>query len=71
MSNDPSDGSGIDQSSRGLGMQTFGEDVFEEFLRVNGLEQMDRGHSVFEEGFRWWFGGVGSHKQLPPQERIL
>lgn len=48
LSNDPSDGSGIDQSSRGLGMQTFGEDVFEEFLRVNGLEWMVRGYLVIQ-----------------------
>jgi len=55
--NDPSGESGINQSPRGLGMRTFGEDVFEEFLRVNGLERMVRGHMILEEGYRWWFGG--------------
>ena len=54
--NDPSDESGINPSSRGLGVRTFGEDVFEDFLRVNGLERMVRGHSVVEGGFKWWFG---------------
>jgi serine/threonine-protein phosphatase PP1 catalytic subunit len=37
-------------------MWTFSEDVFEEFLRVNGLEMMVRGYSVVEGGFKWWFG---------------
>ncbi len=55
--NDPSEENGINRSSRGLGMRTFGEDVFEEFLRVNGLEQMIRGHMVLKDGYRWWFGG--------------
>jgi serine/threonine-protein phosphatase PP1 catalytic subunit len=55
--NDPSEENGINQSPRGLGMRTFGEDVFEEFLRVNGLERMVRGHLVLEDGYRWWFGG--------------
>ena len=55
--NDPSEENGINRSVRGLGMLTFGEDVFDEFLRVNGLEQMIRGHMVFEDGYRWWFGG--------------
>ncbi|MDO9518563.1 MAG: metallophosphoesterase [Methanosarcinaceae archaeon] len=54
--NDPSEMAGIGKSPRGLGMRTFGEDVFDEFLRVNGLERMVRGHSVVEEGFKWWFG---------------
>ena len=54
--NDPSDEDGINSSSRGLGMRTFGEDVFEEFLQVNGLERMVRGHSVLDEGLKWWFG---------------
>ena len=55
--NDPSEIDGIGESSRGLGMRTFGEDVFDEFLWVNGLERMVRGHSVVEGGFKWWFGG--------------
>ena len=55
--NDPSEENGINQSPRGLGMRTFGEDVFEEFLRINGLERMIRGHLVLEDGYRWWFGG--------------
>ena len=55
--NDPSEENGINQSPRGLGMRTFGEDVFEEFLRVNGLERVVRGHMVLEGGYRWWFGG--------------
>ena len=55
--NDPSEENGINRSVRGLGMRTFGEDVFDEFLRINGLKQMVRGHSVLEEGYRWWFGG--------------
>jgi len=55
--NDPSEEDGINISSRGLGMRTFGEDVLVEFLRLNGLERMIRGHSVVENGYRWWFGG--------------
>ena len=55
--NDPSEESGIGKSPCGLGMRTFGEDVFDEFLQVNGLERMVRGHSVVEDGFKWWFGG--------------
>ena len=55
--NDPSEENGINRSVRGLGMRTFGEDVFDEFLRTNGLKQMVRGHSVLEDGYRWWFGG--------------
>jgi len=55
--NDPSKENGINQSPRGLGMRNFGEDVFEEFLRVNGLKRMIRGHFVLEEGCRWWFEG--------------
>jgi len=55
--NDPSEENGINQSPRGLGMRTFGEDVFKEFLRVNRLEQMIRGHMVLKDGYRWWFGG--------------
>ena len=55
--NDPSEENGINRSSRGLGMRTFGEDVLVKFLQLNGLEQMIRGHSVVEDGYRWWFGG--------------
>jgi len=55
--NDPSEMDGINQSIRGPGMRTFGEDVFEKFLRINGLERMVRGHSVVEGGFKWWFRG--------------
>ena len=54
--NDPSEIDGIGKSPRGLGMRTFGEDVFDEFLQVNGLGRMVRGHSVVEGGFKWWFG---------------
>ena len=55
--NDPSKENGINRSVRGLGMRTFGEDVLVKFLQLNGLEQMIRGHSVLEDGYRWWFGG--------------
>jgi diadenosine tetraphosphatase ApaH/serine/threonine PP2A family protein phosphatase len=55
--NDPSEENGINQSPRGPGIRTFGEDVFNEFLRINGLERMIRGHLVLVEGYRWWFGG--------------
>ena len=54
--NDPSEENGINKSPRGLGMRTFGEDVFDEFLRINGLKRMVRGHMVLEDGYRWWFG---------------
>ena len=54
--NDPSEENGINRSSRGLGMRTFGKDIFEEFLMVNGLERMVRGHMVLKDGYRWWFG---------------
>ncbi|MEA1985803.1 MAG: hypothetical protein U9N13_09175 [Euryarchaeota archaeon] len=46
----------INQLIRGPGMRTFGEDVFEQFLQVNGLERMVRGHSVVEGGR---VGGLG------------
>lgn len=39
-----------------LGMRTFGEDVLEEFLRINGLKRMVRKHLVLEDGYQWWFG---------------
>ncbi|MEA1985800.1 MAG: hypothetical protein U9N13_09160 [Euryarchaeota archaeon] len=55
--NDLSEIAGINQSSQGPGMRTFGKDVLEQFLRVNGLERMVRGHSVVEGGVKWWFGG--------------
>ncbi len=55
--NDPSEENGINQSPRGLGMRTFGEDVFEEFLMVNRLERMIRGHMILVDGYQWWFGG--------------
>lgn len=55
--NDPSKEEGINASTRGLGMRTFGEDVLVEFLQLNGLERMIRGHSVLKDGYRWWFGG--------------
>jgi serine/threonine-protein phosphatase PP1 catalytic subunit len=38
-------------------MRTFGEDVFEEFLMVNRLERMIRGHMILVDGYQWWFGG--------------
>jgi len=54
--NDPSEENGINRSSRGLGMRTFCEEVLVEFLQLNGLERMIRGHSVVDDGYRWWFG---------------
>lgn len=47
---------GINQSNRGLGVRTFGEDVFDQFLQTNGLEIIVRGHSAVKGGFKWWFG---------------
>jgi serine/threonine-protein phosphatase PP1 catalytic subunit len=55
--NDPSEENGINRSSRGMGVRTFGEDVLVEFLQLNGLERIIRGHSMLEDGYRWWFGG--------------
>jgi diadenosine tetraphosphatase ApaH/serine/threonine PP2A family protein phosphatase len=55
--NDPSELKGINRSPRGLRVRTFGEDVFEEFLRINELERIVRGHMVLKNGYKWWFGG--------------
>ena len=55
--NDPSEEKGINRSVRGLGMRTFGEDVLMEFFQLNGVKRMIRGHSVLEDGYRWWFDG--------------
>jgi len=55
MWNDPSKVKGITPSDRGMGPKCFGNDVFSDFMQLNGLSLMVRGHSSIIEGYRWWF----------------
>jgi len=58
MWNDPKEGlKGFSHSYRGEGIYFFGEEVFEEFLKINGLKYVIRSHECFSEGYRWFFGG--------------
>ena len=56
MWNDPeSEILGYTESYRGPGIKSFGEDVFNEFMRFNKLKYLIRAHECFPEGFRWFF----------------
>jgi serine/threonine-protein phosphatase PP1 catalytic subunit len=56
MWNDPKEGlQGFSASFRGPGIQFFGEDVFDNFLKENNLKLIIRAHECFSEGFRWFF----------------
>ncbi|MDD3043576.1 MAG: metallophosphoesterase [Methanosarcinaceae archaeon] len=53
--NDPSERPGLTPSSRGKTVNEFGPDVVEEFLQLNGLEKIVRGHTALVMGYEWWF----------------
>ncbi len=53
--NDPSLSPGMTASTRGLGPQCFGPDVFTRFMEYNDLSLMIRAHSALYEGYAWWF----------------
>jgi serine/threonine-protein phosphatase PP1 catalytic subunit len=56
MWNDPKAGlEGFSESFRGYGIKFFGENVFEAFLKKNGLKFVIRSHECFPEGYRWFF----------------
>jgi len=56
MWNDPKAGlKGFSDSFRGSGIKLFGIDVFEKFMKANGLQYLIRAHECFPEGFRWFF----------------
>jgi len=56
MWNDPkSDLKGFSESFRGLGIKSFGEDVFNDFMKEYNLKYLIRAHEVFPEGYRWFF----------------
>ena len=58
MWNDPkSNLQGFSESFRGPGINFFGEDVFETFLKKNNLKFVIRSHELFPEGYRWFFHG--------------
>lgn len=60
MWNDPKRNlQGFSESFRGPGIEFFGEDVFETFLKENNLKFVIRSHEYFPEGYRWFF-----HKRL-------
>lgn len=56
MWNDPkSELQGFVNSFRGSGIFFFGEEVFNDFMRINNLEYLIRAHECFPEGYRWFF----------------
>ena len=56
MWNDPkSDLKGFSESFRGPGIKSFGEDVFNDFMKEYSLKYLIRAHEVFPEGYRWFF----------------
>lgn len=55
--NDPSEVNGLNPSSRGDGIKEYGLDIVSDFLQINDLELIIRGHSVFREGYKWYFNG--------------
>ncbi len=56
MWNDPkSDLKGFSESFRGPGIKSFGEDVFNDFMKEYNLKYLIRAHEVFPEGYRWFF----------------
>lgn len=56
MWNDPKSGlKGFSHSFRGPGINFFGNDVFESFMKANNLKYLIRAHECFPEGYRWFF----------------
>jgi len=56
MWNDPKTNlRGFTESFRGLGIKSFGEDVFNDFMKENSLKYIIRAHEVFPEGYKWFF----------------
>ncbi len=56
MWNDPKEGlHGFGESFRGPGIKFFGQDVFEDFMKENGLKYLIRSHECFPEGYKWFF----------------
>ncbi len=56
--NDPGEGiHGFYPNMRGIGIMYFGEDVYDEFARNNGIKYMIRAHEVFPAGYYHYFGG--------------
>ncbi len=56
MWNDPKAGlKGFTESFRGSGIKSFGEDVFDNFMKENNLKLLIRSHECFPEGYRWFF----------------
>ena len=54
---DPEDsGAGWGISPRGAGY-TFGQDITEMFLEVNGMSMIARAHQLMMEGYHWTHGG--------------
>lgn len=53
--NDPSERPGLTPSRRGSTVNEFGPDVVEEFLRINELNIIVRGHTALARGYEWWF----------------
>ncbi len=54
--NDPkSNLNGFSESFRGPGIKSFGEDVFNDFMKEYNLKYLIRAHEVFPEGYRWFF----------------
>ncbi len=54
--NDPSEEhDGFEKNVKRKVFQTFGRDVFDEFMRNNELDMMIRGHQEIEAGFRYSF----------------
>jgi len=54
--NDPKERlKGFAESFRGPGIKFFGEDVFNNFLKLNNLKYLIRAHECFPEGYRWFF----------------
>jgi len=55
--NDPSKRPGLTTSTRGSTVKEFGPDIVDGFLKTNNLKKIVRGHSVLENGYKWWFDG--------------
>ena len=56
MWNDPKPSvGGFTESFRGPGIRSFGEDVFNDFMKENNLKYLIRAHEVFPEGYKWFF----------------
>ncbi|ATU07672.1 metallophosphoesterase [Methanohalophilus portucalensis] len=53
--NDPSELNGMHSSARGDDIKEYGPDITSDFLQINGLELIIRGHSALKEGYKWYF----------------